>query len=429
MGKVAKYLTDSEVRGLDPAAKGYARSVFRNLRVWVEPEGKGGGKSFEVAYRFPPSPYMQYYRIGVYGKGHGQFTLKQAIQAQRDLYAWMDENPNRNPKERKKELKIEKIITNEEGHTFGELVEDYLNNCGKRQSTLKDDKRKFKQIFNYIPENTKLSRLRFTTKFEGRTGRERVMEVIEPWKKRGKTEHAKKLLGLLRVVFDWLIDKGWEGWKEEDNPARTIRSKWVSIGEKKTEGHKAITDWKELSELLEDISKNPKNADEVVISALKCIFLTGMRVGDLVLMKWDYVNEEDGVIYMPAEAMKGGEDFKVPITPPLMDELEKLKDLPSDYVFWSFRGRTTEYLNPSSINNALKNMDYGGKHTAQGTRKTMLTCGQDVLGFDGELIDRCLAHKQGNKVSQAYDDAELLEKRKEFLLAWGDALLANGLKI
>ena len=105
MGKGANYLTDSEVKALKPGKSGYSRAVYRNLRLWVEPENKGGGKSFEVGFRFPPKKYMQYYRIGVYGRGQGQFSLKQAIQAQRDLYVWMDENPKHHPKERKKEFK------------------------------------------------------------------------------------------------------------------------------------------------------------------------------------------------------------------------------------------------------------------------------------------------------------------------------------
>ena len=74
-------------------------------------------------------------------------------------------------------------------------------------------------------------------------------------------------------------------------------------------------------------------------------------------------------------------------------------------------------------------MGYGGIHTAHGTRSTIQTCGQEVLGFERELIQRCLAHKVGTKLSRRYDKAQFFEDRKKFLTAWGEALLENGLKV
>ena len=425
VGKYAKYLTDSDIRDLKPGEKKYRKSVFRNLRIEVESQQRSGTKSFKVEYYFPPKAYTQFYTIGVYGKGQGQFTLKQAKEEQIKLYAWMEENPLKNPKERKKELKIEKL-TSDDGHTFGELIENYLSNSGNKESTIKDKRNKFIQIYEFIPKKTKIRLLQYNSKFEGRNGRERIMEIITSTEKRGKKSHAKKLMGVMRDAFNYAIHRGWMD--KGQNPAENIGRSFIAIGHKEKH-HPAITDWKELPELFDCFENNPGNADAVVISALKCCFLTGLRVGSLVAMRWDYVNREDGWIDMPAEVMKGGIDFEVPLTQPLLDVIEKLKDYPSEYVFWSFRGRKTPYLNPSALNNALKNMGYGGKHTAHGTRTTIQTCGQEVLGCEGELIERCLAHKIGDKVRQAYDRAKFLDERKKFLTTWGDALLAHGLKV
>ena len=424
MGKGANYLTDSEIRALEPRERGYARSVYRNLRIWVEPESKGGGKSFEHCYRFPPKKYMQYYRIGVYGKGQGQLSLKQAIEAQRQLFTWMDSNPNKNPKERKRELKIEKL-SNTELPTFELLIDDFLKNCGNRESTIKDNRRKFNQVLNYIPANTKLKNLQYDSNFEGKSGRQRVMEVIEHWEKANRQSHAKKLLSVMRTAFDYAIEK--KGWMPRgSNPATS--SRFVAV-KYKEESHPAITDWKKLPALFDCFEKNPANADEVVINALKCCFLTGLRVGSLVAMRWDYIDDKNDWIHMPAEIMKGDVDFDIPITAPLKSVLERMSNYPSEYVFWSFRGRKTEYLNPSALNQSLKRMGYGGIHTAHGTRSTIQTCGQEILGFERELIQRCLAHKVGTKLSRRYDKAQFFEDRKKFLTAWGEALLENGLKV
>ena len=91
--------------------------------------------------------------------------------------------------------------------------------------------------------------------------------------------------------------------------------------------------------------------------------------------------------------MKGDVDFDIPITAPLKSVLERMFNYPSEYVFWSFRGRKTDYLNPSALNQALKRMGYGGIHTAHGTRSTIQTCGQEVLGFERELIQRYMKLK------------------------------------
>ena len=46
-----------------------------------------------------------------------------------------------------------------------------------------------------------------------------------------------------------------------------------------------------------------------------------------------------------------------------------------------------------------------------------------------ELIQRQLSHAIGDKVRQSYDDSTLLDERRKFMIAWCDALLAQGMKI
>ena len=42
--------------------------------------------------------------------------------------------------------------------------------------------------------------------------------------------------------------------------------------------------------------------------------------------------------------------------------------------------------------------------------------------FDGDLAEVALFHKVGNKVQQAYDRSEQVEKRRHMMAAWGDFL-------
>ena len=129
--------------------------------------------------------------------------------------------------------------------------------------------------------------------------------------------------------------------------------------------------------------------------------------------------------------MKSGQDHLVPLTDPLKEVLDSLRKVNGgeEFVFASPRSRSTPYLNPYSINQHFIRLGYKGVQTAHGLRRTALTAGQEVLGFPAELIQRQLSHAVGDKVRQAYDDSTLIDERKKFMIAWSDALLAQGMKV
>ena len=73
-------LSDREVRALKATDKRQKKSVGDSLFVVIESVGKGGGKSFFGRTRFPPgrSGKQVEVRIGPYGRGAGNWTLKAA---------------------------------------------------------------------------------------------------------------------------------------------------------------------------------------------------------------------------------------------------------------------------------------------------------------------------------------------------------------
>jgi len=51
------------------------------------------------------------------------------------------------------------------------------------------------------------------------------------------------------------------------------------------------------------------------------------------------------------------------------------------------------------------------------------------LAFSGdpaEVIQRQMAHAIEDKIRQAYDRSQMIEERRRFMVAWCDALLAQG---
>ena len=99
----------------------------------------------------------------------------------------------------------------------------------------------------------------------------------------------------------------------------------------------------------------------------------------------------------------------------------------NEYVFFSPRGREYQHVHKDSLNAHIKKMGYKGLTTAHGLRHLALTAGQEVLKVDLEIIQRQMAHTFGDKIRGFYDKRQMMEERREFMVAWSDALVEKGL--
>ena len=223
-------------------------------------------------------------------------------------------------------------------------------------------------------------------------------------------------------MFEHAIDCGW---MQPPNPALGSKGAKSSHVAK----HNPTLEWHEVPKLLEDLESKSKLGSFVVQSAVKMTLLTFLRVGSLAPTKWDEFDFKKGVWTIPGSRMKGKQDHHIPITNQINDLLESLRRVngDQDYVFYSPRGRTKSHINPAVINTYLIRIGYKGLLTAHGIRAIPLTMGQEVLGFDSDIIQRQLAHAIGHKVRQAYDRSQFWEERKKFMIAWCDVLTAEGL--
>lgn len=66
---------------------------------------------------------------------------------------------------------------------------------------------------------------------------------------------------------------------------------------------------------------------------------------------------------------------------------------------------------------------------AHGWRRVARTYGVDVLRAREVVIERQMGHLPSGKVAKAYDGAQYLDERRDFLQNWNDLLVETGLKI
>jgi hypothetical protein len=56
-----------------------------------------------------------------------------------------------------------------------------------------------------------------------------------------------------------------------------------------------------------------------------------------------------------------------------------------------------------------------------------LTAGQEVLKVDHEIIQQQMAHTFGDKIGGSYEKCQMMKERRNFMVAWSDALVEQGL--
>lgn len=91
-------------------------------------------------------------------------------------------------------------------------------------------------------------------------------------------------------------------------------------------------------------------------------------------------------------------------------------------VFQSVRLRSDRGLSENTLLVALRSLGYGqGTMTAHGFR-AMASSLLNGLGYNPDVIERQLAHIEGNKIRAAYHRTEYLEERTAMMQAYADYL-------
>ena len=157
---------------------------------------------------------------------------------------------------------------------------------------------------------------------------------------------------------------------------------------------------------------------------LKLLALTFVRPGELRAAEWKEFDTETAEWRIPADRMKMRAPHIVPLSPQAHAALEELRQLTGHHALL-FPGRR-DHRRPSSANTflyALYRMGYHGRATAHGFRALASTVLNEA-GFKADVIERQLAHLEGNRVRAAYHRSEYLAERRELMRWWGERIEA-----
>ena len=390
-------LTDTKIKALKPKNKIYRVSDSHGLVLEVKPSDT---KYWRYRYRFETKANM----IGM-----GEYPIISLAQARqnRDKYkALLYQGIN--PSAYKKEIKAEKTAKKiSEQSTFSKMFFDwYEHNQEFWKLNYRKDiiNRTTKHLLPYIGD----------TPIENINSKEmlRIFKIIE---NAGTIDTLYKVKGVASRVFRFCVGLG----IIEHDPTRDLPSDIFK--KRKVSNYAHISDPKEIGGLLRMIDQYKGTYQ--VRTALKIAPYVFLRPLELAELKWSEVDFKDKLIRIDAERMKMGKTHLVPLSNQVIKLLENIKNIEtgSIYIFPSPKN-SKSHISPESLRAGLRRMGFSNDEMTTHGFRHMASTRLHELGFNGDVIERQLAHGEPNKIKATYNHAQHLDKRKIMMSEWANYL-------
>ena len=242
-------------------------------------------------------------------------------------------------------------------------------------------------------------------------------KVLAPiWLK--KSETAMRVKQRCHAVMDWCFAQKFIS----GNPT-TVVSKLLPAMEKKnvrTE-HQPSMPWQDLPAFVTTVLHDgtPGTCRE----AMEFLILSAARSGEVRKMQWDEIDLERKIWTVPAENMKAKIAHRVPLSPRMIEILNRQGSLGlhDKLVFPSPRGKVfsdntlSKFLRDKKVSSNTQ----GRTAVVHGFRSSFRVWGAQN-GYPENLLEQCLAHTERDAVVAAYMRADLLDERRPIMAAWAD---------
>ncbi|WP_148863269.1 tyrosine-type recombinase/integrase [Marinobacter fonticola] len=249
-----------------------------------------------------------------------------------------------------------------------------------------------------------------------------VLQVLRKLETKGKHETAHRMRQRISQIFRYAIADG----RAIRDPAADLRGLLKSAP---TTNRPALTKPAEVGALLRAIEAY--SGQPTTCAALQLAPMLFLRPGELRKAEWPEIDLENATWTIPGHRMKGTlrakragkvPDHLIPLPEQAVTVLEVLQRITGHrpYVFEAIKpGRP---LSENTINTALRSMGFDGDtmvgHGFRATASTLL----HEMGWQPEVIELQLAHRQRNQVAAAYNRSARLEERTAMMQQWADYL-------
>ncbi|EIX0880061.1 site-specific integrase, partial [Campylobacter coli] len=243
---------------------------------------------------------------------------------------------------------------------------------------------------------------------------------FEKFRKENIREGADKFFTLLNEIFRHGVIKEYI----KSNPMANLNRKELLIN-KASKNHATLLETKEIKALVDNII-DYKGYISVKIAAMFSL-LTAQRSFSIRSAKWEDIDLDNGVWYIPQEDMKMKRAHTIPLNSQCVYMLKKYKEMSinTGYLFYSLRSKS-EIISDNTIRSMFRRMGYSNDDfTPHGFRAMFSTLAHENRNkhqMSSDIIELCLAHVEKNKIKSAYNHALNLKEKAILMQWWGDYL-------
>lgn len=408
MPKLAKPLTDLQLKSAKPQEKLYRLTDGGGLYLLVNPDG---AKYWRMDYRFSgirkTLAFGKYPHVSLADARDKRMTARKLLDAEID--------PSQDKKDRARD--------NDEknANTFEKLAREWHANRlpSWHPTTAKDTLRRLE--LDIFPALGAMPITAIT--------HQQMITALRKIESRGSVEVAHRVKATCARIFSYATQLG----IENRNPAADLND----VLKPAQGGHFAAITSDELPAFLAAMNKNDARLFMPTRIALRLMMLIFVRTSELITTPWSEINLETGEWIIPWQRMKRGKltvnpdktNHHVCLSRQALELLRELHTLTGGgiYLFPNQRNHEKPMSN-GAILMALKRMGYQNRMTGHGFRALAMSTIKEHLGYRHEVVDRQLAHAQKDKVASAYDRAQFLTERKVMMQHWADYLnlMASG---
>jgi len=242
-----------------------------------------------------------------------------------------------------------------------------------------------------------------------------ILQVCQRIEANGHHEQAHRVKMLCGQIMRYAVAIG----KAERDPTPDLKGALTPV---KSLHRPCLQNPKQVGELMRAISEH--QGTFIVHCALRLSPYIFLRPSELRSLEWQEIDFNERIINIPGEKMKMRQTHIVPLSTQAIEILQEIQSLTGRgrYVFPGARS-TNRCMSDGAINATLRRIGYDTKreHCAHGFRGTASTLLHE-LGYNSDVIERQLAHKEGNAIKAAYNHARHLPERKKMMQEWADYL-------
>lgn len=223
---------------------------------------------------------------------------------------------------------------------------------------------------------------------------------------------AQRVRRRLDEVFEEAIEQG----IVSANPVAMLRTKLRRENRPRARvAHRAL-DYRQVGAFLTALRMQAG----IAARCLEFTVLTAARTGESIGARWSEFDLEGALWTVPAARMKAGEPHSVHLCARALAILTEMRALGSEFVFPS----TLDMSRPLSNMAMLKVLERMKRDdiTVHGFRATFSTWANETAAARPDVIEACLAHREGDKIRAAYNRAQFAGERRKLLHAWSDYL-------